>query len=388
MAADFCKLVGAPHLLAYLGLPEDAAPEDARGKLKSRRKFMQGMQGNPKHKREALFLIRSYKALLGVLDDLPTYRADAARRAESEHLPVLEMTMRGVLASGGLTPEQEEYLKRNALDLGVTESTFYTILHQLAEELGIKTSDGIPAPKAPPGADAPIDLYQLLGISPNATSDDIRIAHELRSGEVQSEDTDGEVQQKRIEIAGKVLSNEAARRHYDLTAARTGPPARAREFRPDHASTAPPVRERDTEPRPAAASSGSPTSRLEILGEPVRSLRLGFSTPTTTITIRNGGFGAMGGHVTTDSSWMAVDPVRLVPDEIEQDITVVIDSAAVPAGVEAGAVTIETDRGERARVTFALQRGPTGWEVVGLLVASAALIVLVGGLVWSLSAAP
>ncbi len=43
-AAQFCKIVGMPDLLAYLGLQGEIDLSEARAKLKSRRKFMQGMQ--------------------------------------------------------------------------------------------------------------------------------------------------------------------------------------------------------------------------------------------------------------------------------------------------------------------------------------------------------
>ena len=115
LAAQFCELVNKPHLLEYLGLPEDASPDAAQKKLKARRKYMQGMQSNPKYKSEAIFLIKNFGALSRVLEDPIPYLKDAKRRAESKHLPVLEMTIKGVLAGGSLTHEQEDYLRRNAL---------------------------------------------------------------------------------------------------------------------------------------------------------------------------------------------------------------------------------------------------------------------------------
>ena len=137
LAADFCKLVGAPHLVAYLGAQETDEPMAVQAKLKSRRRFMQGMQGNPKYKREALFLIRHYSTLHQVLDDVEAYLADARDRSESVHLPVLEMTIRGILAAGAPTSEQTEYLRRNAVELGVSDATFERVLTKAAEEYGV-----------------------------------------------------------------------------------------------------------------------------------------------------------------------------------------------------------------------------------------------------------
>ena len=134
--AEFCRIVGASNLVVYLGLDSQAEPETLRAKLRARRKFMQGMQANPKYKREALFLIRHFSNLQTVLQDVPAYLADAARRAESVHLPVLEMTIRNALLDGPLTPDREAYLLRNAVELGVSEATFRDLVERAALSLG------------------------------------------------------------------------------------------------------------------------------------------------------------------------------------------------------------------------------------------------------------
>ncbi|MCB9697825.1 MAG: DnaJ domain-containing protein [Alphaproteobacteria bacterium] len=377
LAADFCKLVGAPNLLVYLGMDENGDPQEARSRLKSRRRFMQGMQGNPKYKKEALLLIKHFSNLNEVLADPATYLADARRRSESEHLPVIEMTVRGVLAAGGLTPDQEEYLHRNALELGVTEQTFRELLVRVATELGVPMRGGKdPTPAPPPPRDTPVDLYSLLGVSPSANEDDIRIAYQRRMEDIAKMVDQEEASQlrKRVDIAQKVLSNDSARRHYDLTAARTGPPARAREFRPDQAATAPPVRERQSAPTASPAGGGMP--RLEVLGEPVRPLRVGVGMTVTSITIRNGGDGPMAGVVAVDVPWMAVDPKRLDPTATEQTISVQLDPSDLPESASNAVVTIQTDRGERARVVFELQRGASPAMLGAFLVALIVLLVV------------
>lgn len=390
-AADFCKQAGVPNLLAYLGLDERADVAEVRNKLKSRRKYMQGMQGNPKYKKEALLLIKHFQSLNDAVGDLAVYLADARRRAESEHLPIIEMTVRGVLASGGLTSEQEEYLRRNALELGVSEATFRELLVRVGRELSVPVKgpkDPTPAP--PPEREAQIDLYTLLGISSNATDDDVRIAHQRKMAELDASGPSeaANKQRKRIEIAQKVLLNEAARRHYDLTASRTGPPSRQREFgptplgadrgrpalRPDQAATAPPVRERSVDPTslPPTRLGGNP--RLEILGEPVRPLRVGFSMAVASITVRNGGDGEMGGAVVSDVPWVAIDPKRLDPQAKEQVVSIQIDPSDLPRNASAAVITIQTDRGERARVVFEITRGPPRSLVITFLAVIVALL--------------
>jgi hypothetical protein len=409
-AAEFCKHVGAPNLLVYLGLDERVDAAEVRGKLKSRRKFMQGMQGNPKYKREALLLIKHFQNLNDAVADVTEYLADARRRSESEHLPIIEMTVRGVLAGGGLTPDQEDYLRRNALELGVSEQTFRELLVRLAKELSIPVKSAKdPTPAPPPDREPQVDLYTLLGISPNATEDDVRLAYQVRMAEIEKLGDTEKAQKlrKRTEIAQKVLSNEAARRHYDLTASRTGPPSRQREYGPtpagadpvqaaaddrggpprgerparidQAAATAPPVRERWMDPTslPPTKLAGNP--RLEILGEPVRPLRVGFSMTVASITVRNGGDGEMGGAVVADVPWVAIDPKRLDPQAREQTVSIQIDPQDLPSNAASAVVTIQTDRGERARVVFEITRGPPRSLIITFLVVIALLLAAVLG---------
>ncbi|HHO51575.1 MAG TPA: hypothetical protein ENK18_12050 [Deltaproteobacteria bacterium] len=356
-AAAFCELVGAPHLLTYLGLTEEVDPAEARAKLKSRRKFMQGMQANPKYRREALFLIKHFSSLSTVLEDGPAYLRDVRRRTESEHLPVLEMTVRGVLAGGGLGAQQEAYLRHNALSLGVSEETFREVLERIADEMQISL-EGDPLSHAPSSQ----DLYKLLGVDPRATPVEVVDAYGHRIAELQP----GDPERERLALAKEVLSNEESRRHYDLTTARTGPPARTRET------------VRPTQPRLEAPGG---VSRLELLGDPVRTLSLRADPAEATIQLRNGGTGSMGGRAEADVPWLIVTPDQLDPSAAEQQILVRLDRGALTDEATAGVVTIETERGERASVVFELQRGPTAGNVIGLLAFMLLIFLFVAGLV-------
>jgi hypothetical protein len=387
LAAEFSQLVGSPHLLAYLGLDESAGSDDAQAKLKARRRFMQGMQGNPKYKREALFLIKHFTSLNEVLSDVPSYMVDAQRRAESVHLPVIEMTIRGVLASGSLNADQEDYLRRNATELGVSERTFREVLYRVGREVGIaiETPGGTPTPPPPPDA---LDLYGLLGVTHGATDDDITAAWQRKTAELDGAPPhEAAFMRTRLDLARKVLSNEVARRTYDGAAARTGPPARTRAQRPDLSATAPPVRERYPDPSPDVADGETPLgeiTRLEIEGDPVRRIRLSRGITVATISIRNGGDGRMGGTVSGNEPWLGIHPTRLDPALREQEIEVQIDRADVPHQVSAAVVTIETDRGERARVVFEIHKGTPAWTIVALVAAVLLLVGIGSGLLLSL----
>ena len=390
LAAEFCTLVGARDLLAYLGVEGDADEATARAKLKKRRKYMQGMQGNPKYKQEALFLIKHFAALTEVLGDLPAYRAEARRRSESEHLPVLEMTIRGVLAGGGLTEEQEEFLRHNAIQLGVSERTYEEILRRLAKEAGVPLVGGLPTPPPVPERGTARDLYQLLRIRPNATAGEVAEAYQQRRTEAEVGGTASPELLRKLEIAKKVLTNTAARQQYDLTAARTGPPARAREVippsRPQLAATAPPVRHRSHVPESLPPGDPSMGSRLEVLGEPVRSLAVGITDRIEhIIELRNGGVGGMMGRVTSDVSWLVVRPDTLDPDAEQQQVHVLVDGSQVPETASTAVVTIVTDKGERARVVFEVTRSDRTRMLIGVLVVTVLAIAAAVGLFFQFS---
>jgi hypothetical protein len=392
LAAEFCSLVGAPDLLSYLGVEADADEASARSKLKKRRKYMQGMQGNPKYKQEALFLIKHFAALNEVLGDLPAYRAEARRRSESEHLPVLEMTVRGVLAGGGLTEEQEEFLRHNAIALGVSERTYEEILRRLAKEAGVPLVGGLPTPPPVPERGEARDLYQLLRIPPSASPSEVAEAYQQRRTEAEVSGKASPELIRKLDIAKKVLTNAAARQQYDLTAARTGPPARTREVvppsGPQYAATAPPVRRRGShDPESLPPGQRSLSSRLEVLGEPVRSVSVGGGPHTAEpIRLRNGGSGPMMGKVSADVPWVELSPTTLDPDAEEQQIEVTIDGSAVPeAAVSTAVVTIVTEKGERARVVLEVQRSSRGPLIIGAIVVAVLLAAAAVGLALQLS---
>lgn len=137
VAHRFAELVGAPNLMEYLGLDPSASGDEVRAKLKERRKYMQGMQSNPKYKTQALFLIKNFGALDSVLTNPLAYLDDARRRQESEHLPVLEMTIKGVLKGGALNQDQVDFLGHQAKELGISEQTFQETLERVSAELGV-----------------------------------------------------------------------------------------------------------------------------------------------------------------------------------------------------------------------------------------------------------
>ena len=337
-AADFCKLVGTPDLLEYLGIGPDTPKEEAQAKLKARRKYMQGMQSNPKYKKEALFLIKHYSILSGSLEDPADYLTDSLLRAESVHLPVLEMTIKGVLAGGGLSSDQEAYLHRNATELGISDVSFSKLIDQLCNESGVRRPGNgqSPRPSVLPMRQQSDDFYKLLRIDRHATLPEIRTAYEAKMRDTRNapQSADNEALLVRLDLALSVLSDPMARGQYALSQSRTGPPARARDARPGEIETAPPIRPRGTAPVNAQGAQysapGEGVSRLEILGKPERRLTISSSPVRARITIRNGGERAMTGRISSDQLWLEVSPHQIDVNATTQDIQVIVTPSQVP----------------------------------------------------------
>ena len=324
LAADFCELVDASDLLTYLDITGVDAAE-ARAKLKSKRRYMQGMQSNPKYRKQALFLIKNFAAFESIVEAPAGHLADMAQRVENLQLPILEMMIQGVLAGGPLKPEQIEVLKKNAAELGVSETTFLETLERLG---------------GPP------------------------------------EITEPQLHPPRLSTMEPLASNATAK-------APTGPPARDRHFVPAEgvgAATAPPVRSRSALPEePIKGIGDAPRrSRLEILGEPVREIILASRPEKDRIVIRNGGSGPMVGRVSTDEPWLEARPVELDPQREEQTIVVRLNPAEIRGRRASGIVTIQTEQGDSASIVYDARKAfnAVPWIVAILGLGGIALVVL------------
>jgi hypothetical protein len=137
VATAFCKLVQTDDLFDYLGLAKSASSEESKAALTKKRKYMQGMQGNPKFKDSARFLIKNYRALERVLDDPDAHLAAAQRAREAAKLPMLEFALSGVLSDGTLSAEEERWLRTAAVDLGISLETYEQVLAERAADAQI-----------------------------------------------------------------------------------------------------------------------------------------------------------------------------------------------------------------------------------------------------------
>jgi len=406
VAAEFCKLVGKGNLVEYLGLEPGASPEDSRAKLKDRRRYMQGMQSNPKYKNEALFLIKNFGALDEVLKRPDVHALDMQQRAEESLLPVLEAAIKGVLAGGALSAEQVDSLSANALDLGVSSATFMALLERLAKEVGVP----LPATRQPfsfgDDDEDHTDYFAVLGVDRRADPEEIRAAYERRTRAIKAMADRAAATRARSRLDQALQQALSGEEELFRGEGTTGPPARHRadvegyDKSIHRAPTAPPARMRTftasgmvgydkagPAPPPPADAIGSGTlglprraSRLEILGEPVRNLRVGRTQATAEITVRNGGDDPMPGRISTDAPWLLAQPTQLAPDQKEQAVTVRINPRDISTPTATGTVTIHTEKGERASIiiqvtkTSSLASFGLGAMLLVFAVAAAALL--------------
>jgi hypothetical protein len=386
LAAEFCELVGKPNLLEYLGLPEDASPDAAQKKLKARRKYMQGMQSNPKYKAEAIFLIKHFSALSAVLETPLPYLKDARRRAESQHLPVLEMTVKGVLAGGTLSHDQEDYLRRSAAEIGVSEATFDELLERLARDAGVPRASAQLTISADEMKST--DFYLLLGVARHASRDEIYARYRQKKEECRDipDPRQRDAARTKIEKGWKVLSEESSRRTYDMSWTRTGPPARAREVaRPKQVATAPPVRPRDADPSqppPTAVAQKLAPARMEVLSEPRQRVKLSATPVTVSIVVRNGGEQPLRGTIRSDRGWLQVITTALSPDVRQQSVQVQIDPTKLKGRSESGQVFLVSESGETASVEYEVSRDAPPYALMFAAGAGVGLLVLAAVGVW------
>jgi hypothetical protein len=182
VAAEFCRMVGKNNLLEYLGLADEVTGPDALEALRKKRRYMQGMQANPKYKAEAVSFIKNFGSLAEVMASPADYLREARRLSERTHIPVLEMTIRGSLRGGPPTAEQIAWLERNASELGVSPALFKETLDRVLRDAGFVTElKGRPAGPTLgmfmfEADDRPDDPWDVLGVPRTASLAEIEDA--------------------------------------------------------------------------------------------------------------------------------------------------------------------------------------------------------------------
>lgn len=145
IAAEFCTLVDVDDLLQYLGVPSDSDSETVLEALAKKRRYMQAMQSNPKFKNSAKFLIKHYRTIERVLSDPQAHLDAQGNEREEAMMPMLQVALDGVLADGVLSAEEEAFMRKLAVDMGVREATYEQVLEERARARGV-TVEALRAP--------------------------------------------------------------------------------------------------------------------------------------------------------------------------------------------------------------------------------------------------
>lgn len=145
-AADLCRLVDAPDLLAWLGVDKDTPPQEVKIALDRQRKRMQSMQGNPKFKDTATFLLKNFRKIEEALADPQAYLSAVEDLHGTSQLPLLVLAIDGVLADGVLTAAEAAFVREQALRLGISLDLFERVLKERCAARGVELPE---EPKAP-----------------------------------------------------------------------------------------------------------------------------------------------------------------------------------------------------------------------------------------------
>lgn len=434
LAHEFCERVGKADLLDYLELGADASSEDARAALKARRRKMQGMQSNPKFRDEARLLIRNFQALDAVLAEPSEHVRDMGRRRESNHLPILEMTIRGVLAGGPLTTEQEAYLRANARELGVSESSFDALLARLQAEPPGTPASARPRPisaspasarstaatrtPAPPRSPRGADLREASGalgdlsapyspphrtspppvnrgrsanrpeVSPEAPTvmDDPAsggrppsVPPDLRSPDLRTADLRGVL--PRVSKSTPPPQDRRARPDNPPSPLRTSPLLRPSPL--TDAATAPPVRMRTASNSPPTEQTTAPRQVAPyLIGDDGGTLELaspsrvevevfGRRSETFEISVNLLGDLPVAARVSADDPWLTLTPTRLDPARRGHKITVTVHADRMFKDKDESSVRIFNDLGDQLVVAVMATR-KVNW--MPMLVGAAAVL--------------
>jgi len=143
VASTFCRLVQAADLFEYLGVDSTAERSEMLDALNKRRRRMQAMQGNPKYRESATFLIKNYRALERVLERPESHLRQMRREREDVQIPMLELGLQSAMQDGKLSAAEESFLRQAAVRLGISEERYEEVLAAQAQAHGVVLETGL-----------------------------------------------------------------------------------------------------------------------------------------------------------------------------------------------------------------------------------------------------
>ena len=216
-ADRFCELVKTPNLVTYLHLDENCSSEAAQKALKDRKAYLETVQDLPEYRKEAAGFIRNLETFEKLLSVPEEYVKEVARRKVFKHLPEFKKSVTEFLDTGSLTTEGVAYLRRLALDLGVTMDVFEETLTQMCREAGVKRPRDGEFHSQPVGDFSSENPYKILGASRHASTEALRESYEVNLAAAKDlGDPVASLQAiSRVEMAWKTLSNPESRQLFD-----------------------------------------------------------------------------------------------------------------------------------------------------------------------------
>jgi len=410
IAERFCTLVKAPHLIAYLGLHASCSSDEARTALHARKKYLESVQDLPEFRKEASTFIRNFDSLFAVLEEPETYVHELTKQKIFKHLPELRTTIQDVLENGILTHERVAYLRREALNLGVTMDVFEEMLSEEAQKAGVARPEGdYSSLSAPLGDFASENPYKVLGASRHAKMEALREAYEVNLTAAQSiRDPQKSLQAiSAVENAWKTLSDQEERDRFDsqMMSQSTGtgptvPVPALRKLEPRRKKT-----ERDkaaTDPlrlRPRKRVGGSKdrenlsigalglqprAQNIEITHNHSTKFKVIQMPVTSTLTVHKRDQRPLFARVSTDQGWLVAFPAELDQDAESQEIEVRINPKAIYQTRVTGKVTIQLETGEKLSTPFDVER-VSWWSPLANVPAFIGTVALLGMCVFMLT---
>jgi curved DNA-binding protein CbpA len=191
------------------------------------------------------------------------------------------------------------------------------------------------------------NLYELLGLSAAATTDQIRDAHRLRYRDARHLKDRHEAHQiyAALDEAWRVLNDPELREAYNTEHALSA----GKKFSVPEPASDPALSEKQ-------ALTDAPTLRIQ--GERQLSFEIAHKVIRRKIRIEREGPGLVDATLRSDQNWLSARPERLEPHAASQDIHIQIDPKLLPGQSALGQIVVKNFNGQRLAIHIRVTRRP------------------------------
>ena len=396
----FCLTVGTANLVSYLALTVNATASEALESLAVKKAYLASVQDLPEYRKEAASFSRAYEAFQELLNDPADYVREIARRKVFKHLPELRKNISELMNAGPLNIDSVSYLRRSALDLGVTMDIFDEALNEMCELRGIvRPTEDVITFAAPVGDFRSSNPYKILGTSRHANLEGLKASYSVNLAAARNIGDAAQSLQAlaKVEHAWKTLSNSETREIVDaelFTAGATEPTAPIRTVRKleprkikekkQHQTDPLRFRTRSTRsvaPKPNSASIGvlataSRAGNIEIQKSHEGSITVVNQKATVTLTIVKKDKNPLYANVSTDCGWLFASPATLHETAETQEIQVQIDPASIFDSRVTGRVVLQLETGEKIFTPISVEK-VSWWSPMANIPAFAGTLALI-----------